>query len=60
MMREAQKMMADPAFQERMKTVTENQAFKTSMENTNEMMKDKDKAQKLKHPLPSSLQEKEI
>jgi hypothetical protein len=43
MMREAQKMMADPAFQERMKQVTENAAFKESMEKAQEMMKDEDK-----------------
>lgn len=40
MMREAQKMMADPAFQERMKQYTENDAFKASMAKTQEMLKD--------------------
>ena len=41
MMREAQKMMADPAFQERMKQVTENAAFKESMEKAQEMFLEK-------------------
>ena len=39
MMREAQKMMQDPAFQERMKQITERPEFKESMSKTQEMMK---------------------
>jgi anaerobic C4-dicarboxylate transporter len=43
MMREAQKMMNDPAFQERMKQITERPEFKESMSKTQEMMKDESK-----------------
>jgi hypothetical protein len=43
MMREAQKMMNDPAFQARMKQITERPEFKESMEKTQEMMKDENK-----------------
>lgn len=43
MMREAQKMMNDPAFQARMKQITERPEFKESMTKAQEMMKDEDK-----------------
>jgi hypothetical protein len=43
MMREAQKMMQDPAFQERMKVITERPEFKESMKKSQEMMKDEAK-----------------
>ena len=43
MMREAQKMMNDPKFQERMKQITEKPEFKESMSKTQEMMKDENK-----------------
>ncbi|KAL7531095.1 hypothetical protein ACHAXR_003840 [Thalassiosira sp. AJA248-18] len=57
MMREAQKMMNDPAFQERMKQVTENDAFKTSMEKTQEMMKDEDKVKELEETMKKRVEE---
>lgn len=43
MMAEAQKMMNDPAFQVRMKQVTERPEFQESMSRTQEMMKDESK-----------------
>ena len=51
MMREAQKMMADPAFQERMKQYTENEAFKASMAKTQEMLKDEKKVKELEETM---------
>ena len=48
MMREAQKMMNDPAFQERMKQITERPEFKESMSRTQEMMKDEEKVSDIK------------
>jgi hypothetical protein len=39
-MREAQKMMQDPAFQEHMKKMTQAPAFQAHMKNTQEMLKD--------------------
>lgn len=42
-MREAQKMMQDPAFQERMKQITERPEFQESMKKSQEMMKDEAK-----------------
>ena len=56
-MREAQKMMKDPAFQERMKHVTENDQFKQSMEKTNEMMKDKDKVKELEESMKKRVED---
>ena len=57
MMREAQKMMKDPAFQERMKSVTDNPAFKTSMESTQEMMKDPEKVKELEESMKKRVEE---
>ena len=57
MMREAQKMMQDPAFQARMKQITENDQFKNSMENTKEMMKDKDKVKELEDSMKKRVEE---
>jgi hypothetical protein len=39
-MREAQKMMQDPAFQEHMKKMTQAPAFQAHMKNSQEMLKD--------------------
>ena len=57
MMREAQQMMADPAFQERMKSVTDNPQFKESMNKTQEMMKDKDKVKELEDSMKKRVEE---
>jgi hypothetical protein len=56
-MREAQQMMADPAFQERMKSVTDNPQFKESMNKTQEMMKDKDKVKELEDSMKKRVEE---
>jgi len=57
MMREAQKMMADPAFQERMKQYTENDAFKASMAKTQEMLKDENKVKELEETMKMRVEE---
>ncbi|KAL3756164.1 hypothetical protein ACHAWU_007115 [Discostella pseudostelligera] len=57
MMREAQKMMADPAFQERMKQYTENEAFKASMAKTQEMLKDEKKVKELEETMKKRVEE---
>lgn len=57
MMREAQKMMADPAFQERMKQYTENDAFKASMAKTQEMLKDETKVKELEETMKKRVEE---
>ncbi len=56
-MREAQKMMADPAFQERMKQYTENDAFKASMAKTQEMLKDENKVKELEETMKMRVEE---
>lgn len=57
MMREAQKMMADPAFQERMKQYTENEAFKASLAKTQEMLKDEAKVKELEETMKKRVEE---
>ena len=57
MMREAQKMMADPAFQERMKQYTENDAFKASMAKTQEMLKDETTVKELEETMKKRVEE---
>jgi predicted nuclease with TOPRIM domain len=57
MMREAQKMMNDPAFQARMKQLTDNPQFKEHMAKTNEMMKDKDKMKEMEESMKARLEE---
>jgi hypothetical protein len=47
MMREAQQMMQDPAFQAQMKTMMATQGFKEKMSETNEAMKDPEKVAKM-------------
>ncbi|KAL7551144.1 hypothetical protein ACHAWF_014344 [Thalassiosira exigua] len=59
MMREAQKMMNDPAFQERMKQYTENSEFKESMEKTQDMMKDKEKMKEMEESMKKRVEEGE-
>ena len=59
MMREAQKMMADPTFQERMKQYTENDAFKQHMEKTKETLQDKDKVKELEEAMKGRIEEGE-
>lgn len=58
-MREARKMMADPAFQERMKQYTENEAFKRHMEKTKETLQDKDKVRELEEGMQKRIEEGE-
>ena len=59
MMREAQKMMADPTFQERMKQYTENEAFKRHMEKTKESLQDEDKVRELEEGMQKRIEEGE-
>ena len=59
MMREAQKMMADPTFQERMKQYTENDAFKKHMEKTKETLQDKEKVKELEEAMKGRIEEGE-
>lgn len=56
-MREAQKMMNDPAFQEQMKKVTESQGFKQHMSAQQEMLKDPKKVKELEKKMQEKLKE---
>lgn len=47
MMREAQKMMQDPAFQAHMKKISESAQFQQSIKRTKEVMKDPKKMQEM-------------
>jgi hypothetical protein len=57
MMREAQKMMNDPAFQAQMKKITESSAFKQHMETQQEMLKDPKKVKELERKVQEKLTE---
>lgn len=50
-------MMKDPAFQARMKTVTENEDFKQNMEKTQEMLKDEDKVKEMEESMKKRVEE---
>lgn len=56
-MREAQKMMNDPAFQAQMDKVTETPAFKAHMQKQQEVLKDPKKAKELEAKMQEKLKE---
>ncbi|KAL3917925.1 MAG: hypothetical protein SGILL_004482 [Bacillariaceae sp.] len=56
-MREAQQMMNDPAFQAQMKKVTESQQFKQHMSQQQEMLKDPEKVKELEKKMQEKLKE---
>jgi hypothetical protein len=56
-MREAQKMMQDPAFQAQMKTMTDNQEFKQHMEKSQEALNDPEKVKELEDQMQEKLKE---
>ncbi|KAG7370131.1 hypothetical protein IV203_027877 [Nitzschia inconspicua] len=56
-MREAQKMMNDPAFQAQMKKVTESPAFKQHMQAQQEILKDPKKVKELEKKMQEKLKE---
>lgn len=56
-MREAQKMMQDPAFQAQMKKMTENPAFQAHMKQSQEMLKDPEKVKELEAKMQERLKE---
>jgi len=57
MMREAQKMMKDPAFQERMKQITEREEFKKNMEKTKETLNDPEKMKEMEESMKKRVEE---
>jgi predicted phage gp36 major capsid-like protein len=58
-MREAQKMMNDPAFQAQMKKMTENPAFQAHMKAQQDMLKDPEKVKELEEKMAARLKEGE-
>ena len=56
-MREAQKLMQDPAFQAQMKKMTENPQFKAHMEKTKEVLKDPKKVKEMEAKMKVALEE---
>ena len=58
-MREAQKMMNDPAFQAQMKKMTENPAFQAHMKQQQEMLQDPEKVKELEEKMQARLKEGE-
>mmetsp|Transcript_1404 Transcript_1404/g.1909 ORF Transcript_1404/g.1909 Transcript_1404/m.1909 type:complete len:93 (+) Transcript_1404:92-370(+) len=56
-MREAQKMMQDPAFQAHMKKVTENDSFKQSIAQTKKVMQDPKKMKEMEATMTEKLKE---
>ena len=56
-MREAQKMMQDPAFQEYVKKMTESKQFQASIQKTKEVFKDPKKAQELEKQVQQQVAE---
>jgi len=56
-MREAQKMMQDPAFQEHMKKMTASSEFQASMNKTREVMKDPKKVKELEAQVQQQLKD---
>jgi hypothetical protein len=59
-MREAQKMMNDPAFKEQMKQMTANPGFKEHMQKTQEVLNDPKKVKEMEEKMQESLKEGEI
>lgn len=59
-MREAQKMMQDPAFKEQMKQMTANPGFKEHMEKTQAVLNDPEKVKEMEEKMQTSLKEGEI
>jgi hypothetical protein len=59
-MREAQKMMQDPAFKEQMKQMTANPGFKEHMQKTQEVLSDPEKVKEMEAKMQESLKEGEI
>ena len=57
MMREAQKMMQDPAFQAHMDKVMKSSNFKQAMKKTEEHLKDPKKAKELEEKTKAAIQE---
>ena len=56
-MREAQKMMQDPAFQAQMKKMTKNPAFQAHMKQSQDMLKDPEKVKELEEKMQERLKE---
>ena len=56
-MREAQKMMQDPAFQAQMKKMTQKPAFQAHMKQSQEMLKDPEKVKELEQKMQERLKE---
>jgi len=56
-MREAQKMMQDPAFQAQMKKMTKNPAFQAHMKQSQDMLKDPEKVKELEQKMQERLKE---
>ena len=56
-MREAQKMMNDPAFQAQMKKLTESEGFKQHMQASQDMMKDPKKMKEIEAKMQERLEE---
>ena len=56
-MREAQKLMNDPAFQEQMRKMTSAPAFQAHMKKTQDMLKDPKKVKDLEKKMENALKE---
>jgi predicted phage gp36 major capsid-like protein len=56
-MREAQKMMNDPAFQAQMKKMTDSEGFKEHMDASSDMMKDPEKVKEIEAKMQERLVE---
>ena len=56
-MREAQKMMQDPAFQAQMKKMTKNPAFQAHMKQSQDMLKDPENVKELEEKMQERLKE---
>jgi ABC-type dipeptide/oligopeptide/nickel transport system ATPase subunit len=57
MMREAQKMMQDPAFQAHTKKMQQNKAFQDSIKKTQEVFKDPKKLKEMEKKVKASINE---
>ena len=56
-MREAQKMMNDPAFQAQMKKMTESEGFKQHMQKSQDMLNDPEKMKEIEAQMQERLKE---
>ena len=56
-MREAQKLMNDPAFQEQMKKMTAAPGFQAHMKKTQDMLKDPQKVKEMEKKMENALKE---